>query len=100
MTLGAMRTILATLGQADVPEERLAEKLTEVFEQYRKAAAAIAALRPENPVAQEHAAKAAQAATLGDRREARYHLQAARAAAEAAVKSSKALAWSGSPARK
>jgi len=100
VTLGAMRTILATLGQSDVPEERLAEKLAEVFEQYRKAAAAIAALRPENPVAQEHAAKAAQAATLGDRREARYHLQAARAAAEAAVKSSKAFAWSGSPARK
>ena len=32
VTLGAMRTILATLGQSDVPEERLAEKLAEVFD--------------------------------------------------------------------
>ena len=51
VTQGAMRTMLATLGQADVPDERLVQKLAEVFEQYRKAAAAIAALQPENPVA-------------------------------------------------
>src|SRR6516162_7457577 len=81
VTQGAMRTMLATLGEADVPEERLVEKLAEVFEQYRKAAGAIAALRPENPVAQEHTAKASQAAAAGDRSEARHHLQAARAAA-------------------
>src|SRR5690348_8187867 len=92
VTQGAMRTMLATLGQADVPEERLAEKLAEVFEQYRKAAAAIAALHPENPVAQGHAAKAAQAATSGDRNEARHHLQAARAAAEAAAGGARRLA--------
>ena len=92
VTQGAMRTMLATLGQADVPEERLAEKLAEVFEHYRKAAAAIAALHPENPVAQEHAAKAAQAATSGDRNEARHHLQAARAAAEAAAEEARGLA--------
>src|SRR5205823_1688016 len=92
VTQGAMRTMLATLGQADVPEERLAEKLAEVFEHYRKAAAAIAALHPENPVAQEHAAMAAQAATSGDRNEARHHLQAARAAAEAAAEEARGLA--------
>ena len=92
VTQGAMRTMLATLGQADVPEERLAEKLAEVFEQYRKAAAAIAALHPENAAAQEHAAKAAQAATSGDRSEARYHLHAARVAAEAAAEEARRLA--------
>jgi hypothetical protein len=41
VTQGAMRTMLATVGQADVPEERLVEKLAEVFKQTRKAAAAI-----------------------------------------------------------
>ena len=44
-----MRTMLATVGQADVPEERLVKKLAEVFEHNRKAAAAIDAVRPENP---------------------------------------------------
>ncbi len=92
VTQGAMRTMLATLGQAEVPEERLAEKLAEVFQHYRKAAAAIAALDPENPVAQEHAAKASQAAASGDRNEARRHLQAARAAAEAAAAEARRLA--------
>ena len=92
VTQGAMRTMLATLGQADVPDERLVEKLAEVFEQYRKAAAAIAALQPENPVAQKHAAMASQAAASGDRNEARYHLQAARAAAEAAAREARQLA--------
>ena len=91
VTQGAMRTMLATLGEADVPEERLVEKLAEVFEQYRKAAGAIAALRPENPVAQEHTAKASQAAAAGDRSEARHHLQAARAAAEAAAEEARRL---------
>jgi hypothetical protein len=52
VTQGAMRTILAPVGQADVPAERLIEKLAEVFEQTRKAANAIAALQPDNPVAQ------------------------------------------------
>jgi hypothetical protein len=33
---GAMRTILATVGQANVPDERLVEKLAEVFEQMRE----------------------------------------------------------------
>ncbi|HXA70386.1 MAG TPA: tetratricopeptide repeat protein [Stellaceae bacterium] len=92
VTQGAMRTMLATLGQTDVPDERLVEKLAEVFEQYRKAAAAIAALRPENPAAQEHAAKASQAAASGDRNEARHHLQVARAAAEAAAEEARQLA--------
>jgi hypothetical protein len=92
VTQGAMRTMLATLGKSDVPEEQLAEKLTEVFEQYRKAAAAIAALHPENPVAQEHAAKAAQATISGDRNEARHHLQAARTAAEGAAGEARRLA--------
>jgi hypothetical protein len=40
-----MRTMLATLGEADVPDERLVVKLAEVFEHYRKAVAAIAAAR-------------------------------------------------------
>src|SRR5215510_2790746 len=92
VTQGAMRTMLATLGQAEVSEERLADKLAEVFEQYRKAAAAIAALQPENPLAQQHAAKASQAAASGDRNEARHHLQAARAAAEAAAQEARRLA--------
>jgi tetratricopeptide (TPR) repeat protein len=92
VTQGAMQTMLATLGQAEVPEERLAEKLAEVFEQYRRAAAAIAALHPENPVAREHAAKAAQATSSGDRNEARRHLQAARAVAEAAAEEARRLA--------
>jgi hypothetical protein len=52
VTQGAMRTMLATVGEADVPDERLTEKLAEVFEQTRKAAAAIDAMRTENPAAQ------------------------------------------------
>src|SRR5215470_16283002 len=82
VTQGAMRTMLATLGQADVPEERLAEKLAEVFEQYRKAAAAIAALHPENAAAQEHAANAARAAAEAAAEEARRLAREAEAAAD------------------
>jgi hypothetical protein len=52
VTQGAMRTMLATIGHAGVPHERLVEKLAEVFDQTGKAAAAIAALRPDNAVAQ------------------------------------------------
>src|SRR5690349_20082778 len=36
VTQGAMRTVLATVGQADVPDERIAEKLAEVVEQTRR----------------------------------------------------------------
>src|SRR3954447_18281070 len=92
VTQGAMRTMLAAVGQANVPDGRLAEKLAKVFEQTRKAAAAIAALRPENPVAQEHVEKASEAEAAGDRDEARRHLQMARAAAEAAAKVARRLA--------
>jgi hypothetical protein len=92
VTQGAMRTMLSTIGQADVPDERLVEKLAEVFEQTRRATAAIAALRPENPVAQEHVARASDAAAAGDRNEARRHLQAARAAAETAAAEARQLA--------
>ena len=92
VTQGAMRTMLATLGEADVPDDRLVVKLAEVFEHYRKAAAAIAALQPENPVAQDHVAKASQAAASGDRNEARHQLQVARATAEAAVKEARRFA--------
>src|SRR5437763_6198169 len=46
VTQGAMRTMLATLGEAHVPDELLTEKLAEVFEQYRNAAAANAYLHP------------------------------------------------------
>src|SRR5690349_9037680 len=52
VTQGAIRTMLATVGEAGVPDDKLVEKLAEVFEQNRKAADAIAALRPDNPVAQ------------------------------------------------
>ena len=38
--------MLATVGQAQVPDEELVTKLAEVFEQTRKAASAIAVLRP------------------------------------------------------
>jgi hypothetical protein len=93
VTQGAMRTMLATVGETDVPDERLVEKLAEVFEQTRKAAAAIDAVRPENPVAQQHVAKASQAAASGDRDEARRHLRAARVAAEAAAAEARRLAW-------
>jgi tetratricopeptide (TPR) repeat protein len=92
VTQGAMRTMLATVGEADVPDERLAEKLTEVFEQTRKAAAAIDAVRPENAVAQHHVAKASEAAASGDRNEARRHLRAARVAAQAAAEKAGRLA--------
>jgi hypothetical protein len=85
LTMGAMRTMLATVGQSGVPDEKLAEKLTEVFEQNRKATDAIAALHPDNPVAQAHVTDAAQAQTRGNRDEARRHLRAAREAAEAAA---------------
>ena len=85
VTQGAMRAMLATVGEADIPDERLLEKLAEVFEQTRKAAAAIDALRPESSVAQQHVVKASEAAASGDRNEARRHLQAARAAAEGAA---------------
>jgi hypothetical protein len=47
----------------------------------RRQSAAIAALKPENAVAQEYVAKA-EAAAAGNRDEARRHLQVARAAAE------------------
>ncbi len=46
----------------------------EVVSALVKAAAAIAALRPENAVAPEHAAKASEAVASGDRDEARRHL--------------------------
>ncbi len=92
VTQGAMRMMLATIGQADVPDERLVDKLAEVVEQYRKAAAAIIALRPENPVVQEHVAMASEAAASGNRNEARHHLQAARAAAVAAVEEARRIA--------
>ncbi|MBV8589944.1 MAG: hypothetical protein JO212_07770, partial [Acetobacteraceae bacterium] len=89
---GAMRRMLADIGQADVPDERLVEKLAEVVAHSRKFHAAVAALDPENPVAQEHAAKASQAADSGDREQARYHLQASRAAAQAAAAEARRLA--------
>lgn len=65
--------------------EKLAGKLAEVFEQNRKATEAIAALRPNNPVAEALVADAAGAQTGGDREEARWHLRAARETAEAAA---------------
>jgi hypothetical protein len=43
VTQGAMRTMLATVGQAQVPDEELVMKLAEVFEQTRKAASVIRA---------------------------------------------------------
>ena len=66
--------MLATVGQAQVPDEELVTKLAEVFEQTRKAASAIAVLRPDNTVAQEHVSKASEAAASGDHQEARRHL--------------------------
>jgi hypothetical protein len=71
VTQGAMRTMLATVGQADVPDEKLAAKLAEVFEQNRKASAAMAALQPDNPVAQAHVLDAVEAQACGDREQAR-----------------------------
>src|SRR4051794_23799044 len=85
VTQGAMRTMLATVGQADVPDDRLTEKLAEVVAQSGRASAAIVALRLDNPTAQQHVAQASEAAAIGDRHQARRHLQAARAAAEAAA---------------
>jgi hypothetical protein len=95
VTQGAMRTMLATVGQAEIPEERLVEKLAEVFEQNRKAAAAIDAVRPENPVAKQHVAKASVAAASGDRDEARRQLRAARVAAEASAEEARRIARGG-----
>ena len=92
VTQGAMRTMLAAVGQADVPDEKLVEKLVEVFEQTRKAARAIAALQSDNPVAQAHVMEAAEAEACGDRNEARRHLRAAREAAEAAADEARRLA--------
>jgi tetratricopeptide (TPR) repeat protein len=91
-TLGSMRTMLATVDQSGVPDEKLAETLAKVFEQNRKAADAIAALRPDNPIARAHVAEAAEAQTRGDREEARRHLRAAREAAEAAAAEAQRLA--------
>src|SRR5689334_14459702 len=87
-----MRTMLATIGRADVPDERLAEKLAEVFEQTRKATAAIAALHPDNPVAQAQVVNAAEAHARGDRDEAGRYLQAAR---EAEAARRRRWAWRG-----
>jgi hypothetical protein len=92
VTWGAMRTMLAAVGQSGVPDEKLTEKLTEVFEQNRKAAEAIAALRPDNPVVEAYVADAAEAQTRGDREEARRYLRAAREAAEAAAAEARRLA--------
>jgi exonuclease VII small subunit len=89
---GAMRTMLVTVGHADIPDEKLLEKLSEVFEHYRKAAATIDALQPDNPVAQAHVAEAAEAVSAGDSDGARRHLRAARAAAEGAVAEARRLA--------
>jgi tetratricopeptide (TPR) repeat protein len=91
VTHGAMRTMLATVGQSNVPDERLVEKLVEVFDQTRKAVNAIAALQPDNAIAQEHVTKASEAAASGDRDEARHHLRAARTAAEAAAQEARRL---------
>ena len=44
---GAMRTMPSTVRQADVPDERLSGKMAEIFEQSRKAAVALATLRPD-----------------------------------------------------
>ncbi len=92
VTQGAMRTMLATVGQADVLDEKLAEKLAEVFKHTQEAGAAIAALRPDNPVAQAHVADAMQAQACGDRERARRHLRAAREAAKAAADEARRLA--------
>ncbi|HEX3351082.1 MAG TPA: hypothetical protein VHS58_23550 [Acetobacteraceae bacterium] len=66
-----MRKMLATLGEADVPDDRLLDKFAEVVAQFRKATAAIVALQPENPVAQEHVARTSEAAAAQARRLAR-----------------------------
>ena len=92
VTQGAMRTMLATVGETNIPDERLVEKLAEVFEQTRKAGAAIAALRSDNPVAQAHVTDALEAQACGDREQARQHLRAAREAAEAAAQEARRLA--------
>ena len=92
VTQSAIRTMLATVGHADVPDEKLVEKLAEVIEQNRTAAAAIAALRPDNPVAQGHVADAAAAQARGDREDVRRHLRAARNASEAAAVEARRLA--------
>ena len=76
----------------------MVEKLAEVFEQTRKAASAIAVLRPDNTVAQEHVSKASEAAASGDHHEARRHLQAVRVAAEAAAEEARRLAHEASAA--
>jgi len=93
VTQGAMRTMLATVGQADVSDDRLIDKLTEVVVQYGKASAAIVALRPDNPAAQQHVVQASEAAAVGDRYQARQHLRAAKAAAETAAADAQRLAW-------
>jgi len=92
VTLGAMRTMLVTVGEAGVPDERLAEKLAEVVARFREATTTIAALRPDNPVAQGHVSRASEAAAAGDRDEARRQLQAARASALGAAEQARRLA--------
>jgi hypothetical protein len=93
-----MRAILATVGQTEVSDERLADKLAAEFEHARNATAAlaairmIAALRTDSPFTQEHTAKALEAAIWGDRAKARRHLSAAREAAEAAAAEARRLA--------
>lgn len=52
VTQGSAITLLRIIGQQDVPFEKLPQKIAEVAEQYKSAMARVAALDPQDPVAQ------------------------------------------------
>ena len=92
--------MLVTVGQADVSDDKLVEKLQEVLDQTRQAREVIAALQSDNPVAQAHVVGAAEAARAGNRPEARRHLRAVREAAEAAATEAQRFAQQAAEAAK
>jgi hypothetical protein len=67
VTEEAAKTLLKIVGeQPDVPDERLAEVLTKVANDYKRLQAQVAALNPDNPTARGLVAQAQAAITAGD----------------------------------
>jgi DNA-binding winged helix-turn-helix (wHTH) protein len=65
VTHGAVLTMLRDIGEADIPLERLPQKLAEVGEQYRSAMDRLAALDPQDPVTRDLRERAEAAMKAG-----------------------------------
>jgi hypothetical protein len=70
VTQDAALEMLRIIGQADVPPERLPEKLAEVAEQYKSAMDRLAALDPEDPITGDLVERAEAAMKVGQFEEA------------------------------